>query len=230
MKCALILGASRGTGLLTAQQLRRQGWQLHCLLRPDSDDSALQTLNAQIIRGDANDPDSISRALAATGKGAIILSTLSGRNAHNGWTEDSAHQHLFAQAGAWEPARVVLVTSIGCGEMAPYRSEAAIRAFGDAVDAKTRAEISLRNSGLPYTILRPGGLRDGQASGNAILSTDPQLHGFVQRADLAALMISAATASTAANRCFAVVDANEARSVNPIVPVSLHTTDNLLTL
>ncbi len=223
MKRVLLLGASRGTGLLTARQLHHQGWQIVCLLRPGSDDSALQMLDVQIIRGDANEPSSLCSALDALGSGGLIISTLSGHNAYGGWTEDNAHQHLFKLAVAYEPVRIVLVTSLGCGDMAPYRSDAAIRAFGEAVDAKTQAEIRLRNSGLPYTILRPGGLRDGDATGHAIFCSDPQLHGFVRRTDLALLIITAATAPAALNCCFAVVDINEAHCINPIVPISLDT-------
>lgn len=230
MKNALLFGASRGTGLLIAQILHQQGWQLTCLLRPDSNDSALQHLNADIIRGNANSADDLRQALDHSGSGALIISTLSGRNEQGDWVEDIAHRHLFKLATDYDPIRIVLITSIGCGDMAPYRSKAAILAFGGAVDAKTKAENYLRSSGLPYTILRPGGLRDGDASQRAILCTDPQLHGFIRRADLAQLTVTVAIAADALNRCFAVVDANEARCINPIIPIELNTPTFLMTI
>jgi len=100
--------------------------------------------------------------------------------------------------------------------MEPYRSERARAAFGAIVDAKTRAELRLRKTALPYTIVRPGGLRDGPATGRGLLSDDPQLHGFIRRADLALLIERVLRDPATLGRALAAVDASEARSAAPL--------------
>ena len=105
--------------------------------------------------------------------------------------------------------------------MAPYRSERAIAAFGAAVDAKTRAEEHLRQTIPQGTAIRPGGLRSEPATGRGILTTDPQMHGFIHRADVADLIVRALRDEGTAGRAFAAVDADQAKSVNPITPFPL---------
>ena len=56
---------------------------------------------------------------------------------------------------------------------------------------KTRAEDYLQATGLPYTIIRPGGLKDGEPTGNAVLTEDPMAMGIVTRRDLAQLIVAA---------------------------------------
>ena len=63
--------------------------------------------------------------------------------------DDEGNINVIDQAANREVGRFVLVTSIGCGDMAPFRSERAIAAFGAAVDAKTRAEEHFGASSLP---------------------------------------------------------------------------------
>ena len=51
---------------------------------------------------------------------------------------------------------------MGCGEQWDMMSEPFKQALGEAVRAKTEAEIYLKQSGLNWTILRPCGLADGE--------------------------------------------------------------------
>src|SRR5690606_15049084 len=111
--------------------------------------------------------------------------------------------NIIDRAAARGVDRFVLVTSIGCGEMAPYRSARAIAAFGAAVDAKTKAEAHLRRAIPSATIIRPGGLRSMPATGRGILSDDPQMHGFIHRADVADLVRRALRDPSTAGRAFA---------------------------
>jgi nucleoside-diphosphate-sugar epimerase len=94
--------------------------------------------------------------------------------------------------------------------MAPYRSERAIAAFGASVDAKTRAENHARRVVPSATFIRPG-----------ILSDDPQIHGFIHREDVADLIARALRDPATQGRAFAAVDADQARSANPIEPFPL---------
>jgi hypothetical protein len=47
------------------------------------------------------------------------------------------------------------------------------------------------------------------------------MHGFINRADMADLVVRALRDETTAGRAFAAVDADQAKSVNPIAPFPL---------
>lgn len=115
----------------------------------------------------------------------------------------------------------MLVTSIGCGETAPYRSERARAAFGAVVDARTRADERLRRSALAYTTVRPGGPRDGPATGRGVRCDDPRIHRVSRRAELEALIERVLRDPATIGRALAAVDADEPRREVPIRPFPL---------
>lgn len=220
----LIFGASRGTGLLLAQRLRAGGVSVHAMLRPRSDASPLDEIGAQVVRGDALNAADVARAFEAAGEVCDVVSTLGGRQ--NGrYVDEEGNGHVIDRAAGGVIGRFVLVTSIGCGDMAPFRSERAVAAFGDSVDAKTRAEIRLRQALPTATIIRPGGLLSEAATGGGLLNDDPQLHGFITRADLADLIARVLRDPATEGKTFAAVDAGRMRCVNPVQPFPLSVKD-----
>lgn len=221
MRATLIFGASRGTGLELARILRERGRRVVALVRPSSDEAPLVSLGVECVAGDANCDHDVRKAFRRLGEGGRVVSTLSGLEPEGNYTDELGNRRIIETAHDYQPQRIVLVTSIGCGEMAPYRSARAIEAFGQIVDAKTRAEEALRASGLPFTILRPGGLKSEAATGKGILSTDPAMHGFIHRADLAALVVSVLDDPATLGGVYAAVDLDQARCDNPIQPLPL---------
>lgn len=221
MRPVLIFGASRGVGLALAGLLRGLGVPVLAMLRPQSAADDLERLGVGVLEGDAFSTGDIARAFAALPAGSDVVSTLGGRAEDGRYVDDEGNIRVVDRAAASPAERFVLVTSIGCGDMAPFRSERAIQAFGAAVDAKTRAEDHLRRTIPSATIIRPGGLRSEPATGRGILTTDPQMHGFINRADAAQLVARALYDPGTAGRAFAAVDADMARSVNPIVSFPL---------
>ena len=144
-----------------------------------------------------------------------MVSTLGGRAPDGRYVDDEGNINVIDEAANREVGRFVLVTSIGCGDMAPYRSERTIAAFGAAVDAKTRAEEHLRRVIPAATIIRPGGLRsDAGRRSRGILTRDPQMHGFINREDVAELIARVLGDPTTLGQTFAAVDADTARTVN----------------
>jgi uncharacterized protein YbjT (DUF2867 family) len=72
--------------------------------------------------------------------------------------------------------------------------------------AKSRAESAVRDSGVTYTILRPGVLTRGSASdGVQVAEAGTGLWGAVSRADVARLLVASLSTSRAANRTLEVV-------------------------
>lgn len=221
MRPVLIFGASRGVGLLLAQQLRKEGVPVFAMLRPGAQRADLDAQGVHVVGGDAFSFADVEQAFALSLAELDVVSTLGGRGASGRYVDEDGNINVIDCARVHKVVRFVLVTSIGCGEMAPYRSERAIAAFGAAVDAKTRAEEHLKRTIPSGTIIRPGGLRAEPATGRGILTTDPAMHGFINRADMADLVVRALRDETTAGRAFAAVDADQAKSVNPIAPFPL---------
>lgn len=225
--CTVIFGARRGVGLHLARLLRQARVPVIAMLRPGTDAAALEAMGVGIIRGDAFVRDDIEATLDLAGEGGAgaggfdVVSTVGGRHEDGRFADEDGNINIADAAAARGVGRFVLVTSIGCGEMAPYRSERAIAAFGAAVDAKTRAEDHARRV-LPFaTFIRPGGLRSEPATGRGILSEDAQMHGFIHREDVADLVARALRDPATQGRAFAAVDADQAHSVNAIEPFPL---------
>ena len=218
----VIFGASRGVGLELARLESAAGRRVIALVRPQSDAAALVETGATVLRGDALAKVDVTRILAGIDAAFEIASTLGGTAPDGRRADDEGNINVIdAALASGRVQRFLLITSIGCGEMAPFRSERAIAAFGAAVDAKTRAEEWLKASGLDWTILRPGGLVSEPATGRGILSQDVEMHGLVHRADVAQLAFRALRDPATIGHAFAVVDAQRMNSVNAIPPFPL---------
>lgn len=101
---------------------------------------------------------------------------------------------------------MILVTSLGCGDSWPFLSSRAKAAFGQAVREKSLAESWLQTSRLDYAILRPGGLLNGAATGQAQRIQAQECHGFVMRADVAKHIHELATAPALNNQIYSLVE------------------------
>nr|WP_242464712.1 NAD(P)H-binding protein [Halorhodospira abdelmalekii] len=202
----MLFGASRGLGFEIARQLYVRNQRIVALVRPTTDSALLEQLGVEVVRGDATSADDVSSAFAHAGNGATVLSTLSGRDEQGHFVDEIANALITDIARHSTTERFLLVTAIGCGEMRPFRSERAIAAFGDVVDAKSRAEAYLRGSGVPYTLIRPGGLTNKPATGGGMLTSNWLVHGSISRADAAEQIVSALDSPRTIDRAFALVD------------------------
>ena len=217
MRPLLIFGASRGVGLELARLESAAGRSVVALLRPKSDGGHLQQIGVQILRGDALSRPDIGQALASFSGSFDVVSTLGGRGGGGRLADDDGNINVIDAVAASDGAgRFVFVTSMGCGDMAPYRSEKAVAAFGAVVDAKTRAEDRLRETDLDWTILRPGGLLSEPSTGNGLLTQNPEVHGFIRRADVALLIFRVLRDPTTSRKAFAVVDLNRMNCETPV--------------
>ena len=103
--------------------------------------------------------------------------------------------------------RVVMVSTIGAGDSnsaAPWLSKLAL---SKVLPLKTQAEDYLRESGLDYTIVRPGGLPpDAAATGRGLLSEDTSTFGFIGRPDLARLIVGILDDDKTIGKTYSAID------------------------
>lgn len=221
MSTTLVFGATGELGQSLCQRLLESGAEVVAFVRPASEYAVLEKKGATVVFGDAMRREQVDAAFKRFGRGCRVISTLSGSVGGGVWVDDLGNRNVIDAAKQAQTERLLLITAIGCGEMSPFRSPQAIAAFGPMVDAKTRAEDYLRSNEGPFTIIRPGGLRNEPATGKGILCTDPEVHGYIHRDDLAALTLCCMGDHQTIGGVYAAVDRDLARCVNPLHPVQL---------
>lgn len=183
MKSYLIFGAGgTGVGFLTAKAILSQAApdaSIVALVRSEKSAEKLQDLGVKVVIGDARDEIAVTKACGLAGESATIISSIGGEDDY------LAHRTIIDCAEKSGLSRMIMVTSLGCGETWQHMSERARAAFGHALRIKSLAESWLQTSTLDYAIVRPAGLMDGAPTGKATLTQDVEVHGFVMRADVA---------------------------------------------
>lgn len=197
----LIFGAGgSGVGAKTLALALAEPRPVIAVVRHPQVAAELREKGVQVFVGDATDTSVVASACQAAGPDALVVSSMGGSQDY------LAHRTVIDEAEKAAISRMILVTSLGCGDSWPFLSARAKQAFGQAVREKTLAESWLQTSRLDYAILRPGGLLDGEATGNAVRIQGQERHGFVRRADVAAHIHQLATAPALNQQIYSLVD------------------------
>jgi uncharacterized protein YbjT (DUF2867 family) len=181
----LVFGGTSGTGLAAVQVLRSQDVPVTVFVRPTSDTSVLDPLGVETVVGDALNAEDVTAAFA-TGAYKTVISSLGGRRGEPRPDLDG-NKNITAAAKAAGATRVVQISSIGVGDTREPPGEGA-NFMAEVFYLKTLAEDDLMNSGLDYTIVRPGGLRRGEATGTGVYQEDERM-GSIDRQELGRLVV-----------------------------------------
>lgn len=202
----LVFGGNRATGLEIVKELRARGEAVTVAVRPTSDVSALQSLGVETVIANALEPESVDAAFAQT-RYAAVISTLGTARGESHQRPDFVGNRNVADAAVRAGVqRMILITVIGAGDSADSAPLPARNFLAEVIELKTRAEEYLRASGLDYTIIRPGGLGDLQATGTAMLVEDPKAFSYISRIDLARITVDALGDSTTTGKTLAAYD------------------------
>ncbi|QIU89548.1 SDR family oxidoreductase [Yokenella regensburgei] len=201
MKPWLIFGAGgTGVGALILAQALAKGHPAFAVVRNPDAAELLTQQGVTAFTGDACDKDVVTRACEAAGPDATLLSSMGGTHDY------LAHRNVIDTAEATGLSRMILVTSLGCGDSWRWLSPRARAAFGQSVREKSLAESWLQTSTLDYAILRPGGLLTGDATGKAQRYQNSEVHGFVMRADVATHAAQLANAPALNQQVYSLVE------------------------
>lgn len=203
-KTVLVLGASGNTGKRVVQALRRHGFAVRALVRDVSRHADMTADGVEVIVGDVTKEEDLRGALHGA---QAVISALGSKG-----PTDQAHIELIEfttiaeMAGLAKDAgieHVVLCSSMGTEipDMIPPLAE--------ILRNKRRGEVALENSGVTFTIVRPGGLTD--APGGAGVQAGRSLHGFgmISRDDVAEVLVQALLQPEARNKIVEIVNAPE---------------------
>jgi uncharacterized protein YbjT (DUF2867 family) len=196
-----LAGASRGVGREIARLLKQQGFEVIALVRTDAIAAELQAMGIETTIGDALNPDSIQM-----GKVDAVISTIGGLPQDEIRPDYEGNQNLIDIAVKQGVQKFILVTSIGAGESVVAMPPQALEALKSVLAEKEKAEQHLIQSGLTYTIIRPGGLKSEPATGNGVLTEDPKISGTIHRADVAQLVCQCLKRARANQKILSAVD------------------------
>ncbi len=202
-----LAGASRGVGAAIAQLLVQQQYPTIALLRSETARATLETMGIRVKLGDALNLEQVQPAMAGSTISTVI-STIGGMPQDGQRSDYLGNRNLIDAAVAAGVERFILVSSIGVAESAQALPPNALEVLGTALQAKAKSEQHLINSGLTYTIIRPGGLKSEPATGQGFLTTANNISGTIHRADVAQLVCQCLSSEKSHNQVLAALDRN----------------------
>jgi uncharacterized protein YbjT (DUF2867 family) len=207
----LLAGATGGTGRRTLECLSRTPYRVRALTRSAGNRERLRRRGAdEVVVGDLLDPNDAARV--AEGVDAVISCVGSTpwealRGDEDDLVDGRGNAQLLDAAVAAGASRFVMESSLGVGDDRGSWMARLFRAtIPTVLRAKDRAESAIRDSGVAYTILRPGVLAGGSESDDVqVAEAGTGLWGAVSRADVARLLVASLSTPRAENRILEVV-------------------------
>ncbi len=181
-----LFGATGGTGREITQQGLAQGYDITALVR-DPAKLDIEHPNLLVVTGDVLDANVVAQAVA--GSEAVIVSLGNTKNNPDDVVSQGT-RHIVDAMHEHGVRRLIIVSSLGVGDSKDQVGVAfkllMKTVLRKAIEDKEQQEEIVRNSGLDWTIVRPGGLRDGGPTGDYQVSTDSSHQsGMIQRGDVA---------------------------------------------
>jgi len=211
----LVVGATGGTGKEVVRQAREAGYKVRALVR-DADKARAQLgSDVELVVGDVR----TGAGVAAAVRGVDYVVSALGSNVRNDPSNTPERvdyggvRDLVNAAASAKVKHFVLVSSMGV----THDDHPLNKMFGNILVWKRKGEEAVRASGVPYTIVRPGGLLDtpgGKAGIRAFQGDNLKNNGRIPRADVAAVCLNALGNPRAASKTFEIVSGAEGSSVD----------------
>ena len=195
-----IAGANGQIGQHLLRELADSDHEARALVRHQDQGPELQQLGAtETVLGDLEHDCSE----AMRGCDAVIFTAGSGPHTGPDKTIDVDQDgaiRLMDTARAMGIKRFIIVSSMRAEE--PEKGPEKLRHY---LWAKHNADQHLKNSGLNYTIVRPGQLTNDEGTGKVALSERLEEFGKIPRQDVARVLLAVLDSETTSNRVFDVV-------------------------
>jgi uncharacterized protein YbjT (DUF2867 family) len=189
MSTVVIVGGHGKVALRLAEALTGQGHTVRSTIRTEAHGADVEHAGAVPYLLDIEGSDAVDFADVLGGADAVVFSAGAGGdgNPDRKRTVDlEGSLKSIEAAGIAGTTRFVQVSAMGVDEPLPGDTDPVWRAY---VEAKRDADVALRGSGLDWTIVRPGRLTDGPATGSVRMA--PRLpSGEISRADVAAVIVA----------------------------------------
>ena len=189
----LIIGGTRGVGRAVIVAAHAAGHELTLLAR-NAERISLPVTGVRVVVGDAGDAADIERAVA--GQHAVVWTVGIAPTRRPVDLFSRGTQYLLEAMTKHGVRRLICVTGIGAGDSRGHGGFLYDRILQPLFmktiyEDKDRQEALLRASDADWTIVRPGALTNGSATGlvRALTNLDGVTAGRVSRADVAGFIV-----------------------------------------
>ncbi len=189
----LVIGASRGIGLETLKLGLAMGHEMSALVR-NPENISLEDEHLSIVRGDILDRESVDKAVRGQDAVCISVGIKPTRKPTSVFSEGT--KNVVDSMRAQSCKVLLCVTGIGAGESRGHGGFMYDKIFNPLFlktiyEDKDRQEMIVRQSGLDWTIVRPGFLTNGPKTGKYRVLKDLSgvKSGKVSRADVAEFIL-----------------------------------------
>jgi len=194
----VLIGGTRGTGLLIARLLMQQGHLVRVLARNPTDAVRRLGPTPEIIRGDITQPPTLPAVLNGARHIIFTAGCRSGRPVGPSKIRRTEYEGVLNTLDAAKRVgfngRFLYMTSSGVGSRSFWAVSLNLYK-GDTLEWRRRAETAIRESGVSYTIIRTGMLTNGPGGKFGIEVTQVDLplspRYRIPRADVAAVFVAA---------------------------------------
>jgi uncharacterized protein YbjT (DUF2867 family) len=201
----LVVGATGGTGQQIVRELNAAGFKVRALVRDPAKARAALGDTVEYATGDVRQRPTLDAALQGV-RYAISAIGATRKDPANSpeFVDFQGVGNLAEAAAAAKLDQLVIVSSAGVTQ----KDHMLNKMFDNVLLWKAKGEAAVRASGVPYTIVRPGGLvnKPGGQSGVRLEQGD-QGTGIIPRADVARVCVAALKSPAARNRTFEVYSA-----------------------
>ena len=208
----LLIGGTRGTGLLIARLLKERQRPIRVLARDAARAAAALGPGVEVVAGDLTKSETLPRAIEGTRHIVFTAGCRSGRPAREAAVKateyDGVMSTLLSAQRAGFSGRFMYMTSSGAATRS-LMSTCLNLYKGNTLMWRQRAEDGIRGSGLDYTIIRAGMLQNGPGGRRAITVTQEALPLSIRyriaRADVAEAFVAALEHPRASRATFEIV-------------------------
>lgn len=208
-EAVLLAGASGDTGRELLARLARTELSVRALTRSREKGKRLRRLGAdEIVVGDLMNRDDAAQAVDGVDAVLTAVGTHPSRVFFaDEFVDGRGNVNLLDAAVDAGVKTFVMESSLGVDDDTGSVMAWAFRRFiHPVIKAKTLAERAIRDSGIRYTIVRPGVLAGGWATGSVrVADAGTGLWGITSRRDVARLMVAALVTEEATNRTLEIV-------------------------
>jgi uncharacterized protein YbjT (DUF2867 family) len=196
----LVLGANGQTGVRTVEALRTKEIPVRAMVRSLDKADELGMDGVEVVVGDVLDEHALANALNGT---TAVISTLGARSTSDDAAitavEVQAIDLLVRLAHEADVQHIVLCSSMGT-EMPQ-----AVPPLAKVLEAKRKGELLVERCGIPYTIVRPGGLTNTPAGGDVLVARRLSGFGTISRGDVAEVLVQAVLQPEARNKIVEII-------------------------
>jgi uncharacterized protein YbjT (DUF2867 family) len=208
MSTVVIVGGHGKVALRLAEALTAQGHAVRSTIRTEAHGVDIEQVGAVPYLLDIEGSDAHDFADTFGDADAIVFSAGAGgdgRIERKRTVDLEGSLKSIEGAGIAGVARFVQVSAFGVDDPLPEDTDPVWRAY---VEAKRDADAALRESGLDWTIVRPGRLTDGPATGRVRIGPDIPA-GEISRADVAAVIAAALEDGTTIGAQFELTEGDQ---------------------